>query len=103
LSASSFRLSENYILKLSNIYKSADIIATCIKFGTRIESDDSYKAPEMFEYEKDNDGIYGFKADCWAIGIIIYYMWKRRLPFVKEGMKDPIEKKIRNGWPKENS
>lgn len=48
LSASSFRLSENYILKLSNIHNSKDIRATCIKFGTRIESDDSYKAPEMF-------------------------------------------------------
>ena len=49
LSASSFRLSQNYILKLSNIYKSKDLIATCIKFGTRMASDDSYKAPEMFE------------------------------------------------------
>ena len=34
-------------------------------------------------------------ADCWAIGVIIYYLWKRKLPFIKEGMKDPIEKKIR--------
>jgi hypothetical protein len=54
LSASSFRLSENYILKLSNIYKSRIIMATCIKFGTRIESDESYKAPEMFDQETDD-------------------------------------------------
>jgi hypothetical protein len=48
LSASSFRFSQNYLLKLSNIHKSKDTIATCIKFGTRIDSDESYKAPEMF-------------------------------------------------------
>ena len=77
------------------------MIATCIKFGTRIESEDSYKAPEMFEQETEGEGIYGIKADCWAIGIIIYYMWKRKLPFVKESQKDPLEKKIRAGLQKE--
>jgi len=30
-------------------------------------------------------------------------MWKRKLPFVKEGMKDSLETKIRKGWAKENS
>jgi hypothetical protein len=29
-------------------------MATCIKFGTRIESDESYKAPEMFDQETDD-------------------------------------------------
>lgn len=90
------------MLKLSNLYKSKELIATCIKFGTRIESDDNYKAPEMFEQEiEDGDGIFGLKADCWAIGVLIYYMWKRKLPFVKESMKDSLEAKIRKGWPKE--
>lgn len=64
------------MLKLSNIHKSKEVIASCIKFGTRIESDDSYKAPEMFEQEIESQGIYGIKADCWAIGIIICYLWK---------------------------
>jgi len=30
-------------------------------------------------------------------------MWKRKLPFVKESMKDSLETKIRKGWTKENS
>lgn len=30
-------------------------------------------------------------------------MWKRKLPFVKENMKDSLETKIRKGWAKENS
>jgi len=76
-------------------------MASCIKYGTRIESDDSYKAPEMFDQDTDEEGFFGFKADCWAIGIIIYYMWKRKLPFIKEGLKDQIEKKIRLGVPNE--
>ena len=63
-------------MKLSNIHKSKELIASSIKFGTRIESDESYKAPEMFDKKIDSDDIYGFKADCWAIGIIICYMWK---------------------------
>jgi len=30
-------------------------------------------------------------------------MWKRKLPFVKESMRDSLETKIRQGWAKENS
>lgn len=33
----------------------------------------------------------------------MYYMWKRKLPFVKESMKDSLETKIRKGWAKENT
>jgi len=57
LTASSFRLSQNYILKLSNIYKSKEILATCIKLNTRIDSDENYKAPEMFNQVTDEEGI----------------------------------------------
>jgi hypothetical protein len=45
----------------------------------------------MFDQETVDEGIYGFKADCWAIGVLIYYMWKRKLPFFKENPKDSIE------------
>ena len=48
---------ENYILKLSNIYKSKEILATCIKLNTRIDSDENYKAPEMFNQVTDEEGI----------------------------------------------
>ena len=65
------------MLKLSNIFKSQQLISTSIRFGTRMGTDeDSYKAPEMFEQEIESQGIYGIKADCWAIGIIICYLWK---------------------------
>jgi len=33
----------------------------------------------------------------------MYYMWKRKLPFVKDNMKESLETKIRIGWTKENS
>jgi hypothetical protein len=49
----------------------------------------------MFELETDDEGIYGSKADCWAIGVLIYYIWKRKLPFVRENLGEPIERIIR--------
>lgn len=33
----------------------------------------------------------------------MFYMWKRKLPFVKENAKESLETKIRKGWAKENS
>ena len=42
-----------------------------------------YQPPEFSDQEMIVDDIIGFKADSWSIGILIYYMWKLKLPFIK--------------------
>ena len=56
--------------------------ASGLNFLTKIETDDSYKAPEMFLAQVEDQGTYGFMVDAWAIGVIIYQLWQRKLPFV---------------------
>ena len=46
--------------------------ASGLNFLTKIETDDSYKAPEMFLAQVEDQGSYGFMVDAWAIGVIIY-------------------------------
>ena len=50
----------------------------------------SFKAPELILHKK-----YNFKVDIWAMGISIYYMVYKMLPF-DEGSREDIKKAIVN-------
>jgi serine/threonine protein kinase len=58
-----------------------------------------FKAPELIKHEP-----YDFKVDVWAIGITIYYLVYKELPFEK-GSKDDIKYGIVHeevGFPRNN-
>ena len=55
-------------------------------------TEENYKAPEMLKI-KDDKG-YDFKVDFWPIGIMIYKLWKKKLPFEKDDDRT-VEDKIK--------
>ena len=79
----------------------SDVTVKIIDFGlSRIlgkseKSEDPYgslcfKAPELIKHEP-----YNFKVDVWAMGITLYYLIYKILPF-EEGSREEIKKKIIN-------
>lgn len=42
-----------------------------------------YMSPEMIKYKLDNKINVTLKADVWSIGIVIYELFKLKLPFQK--------------------
>jgi serine/threonine protein kinase len=42
-----------------------------------------YMSPEMVKYKSDNTINVTLKADVWSIGIVIYELFKLKLPFQK--------------------
>ena len=62
-----------------NSFESAEILGhECYSLG--LVGNIEYKAPEVIENKP-----YSFKADCWAFGIIIYYLLtKGKYPYRKD-------------------
>lgn len=52
-----------------------------------------YTAPELF----DENGVYDFKSDIWAMGCIIYELATGQVPFFDESVKKLMSKIINDG------
>lgn len=51
-----------------------------------------YKPPEIL-FDENSEGIIGFPADIWALGVIIYEMYVGTTYMLMEGFKDGLSRK----------
>ena len=54
-----------------------------------------YQAPELFEPRLADRGKYYYKADLWSLGVLIYNLCTRKLPF-DDPNSEILKEKIRN-------
>lgn len=71
---------ENLLLNERGEIKLADFGWATYKFGSSVVGSVHYNSPEMLRYKK-----YDFKADVWALGILIYELLCCEQPFRGSG------------------
>lgn len=55
-----------------------------------------YMAPELFQ----DDGVYSFYSDIWALGCVLYELASGKPPFSATGLKDLISQICESETPK---
>lgn len=88
-------------LKPPNILISKTMVPKLADFGLSVQGGKAmtdrgtkgYSAPEVFNSKKTlPQGIDYYKADCWSLGVILYELIYRRLPFnIDSDLKQPLD------------
>lgn len=85
-------IDENFNIKLIDFGLSKNFSG---KYNKRIVGSPAYAAPELFINKKKVDF---FKADIWSLGVVLYAMSERKLPYknIHETLKIDFEIKMKN-------